>query len=294
MEINILSNKKIEKFNIKNAIIRNIIIKHPKSINPIYFFKLARFAKRCNVLHIHNRFGGLKGGLGINTSLFLFIVKFPAGPKIVVSLDKKSFFDYPYLLFCDRILRKKTPKDEIKKIYLKAFIDGGAGHPDSIYNLPLQRERLKWLKKNKFGEALEVGCATGYIINYVGGGTGLDVDKLRLGIARKNYPKCRFIYANATKMPFRNKEFDTVLVPEILEHVPFNVAKKIVKECERVGKKLLVTVPNADKKNYDKNLVENPEHKWLPTKQRTFQLLGRNIRIEYSKKKDFMFITKLC
>ncbi len=292
--INVLSKTEAKKVVMDDAEVKGIAIKSPGSINPLYFFRLARLAKRCNVLHIQGGFGGLKGLLGINNALFLFVVKFPAGPKIIISLDKKSVFDYPFLLFGDYIIRKGLPAQELKSLYLKAFVDGGAGHPDSIYRLPLQRERIGWLKKNSTGKALEVGCATGYIINYVGGGTGIDLDELRLGIARKKYPKRAFVYGDAAKMPFKDKEFDTVLVPEILEHVPFKIARKIVKECERVGKKLLITVPNADKKNYDKSLVENPEHKWLPTMQRMTELLGENIKVEYSKKNDFMFVTKLA
>lgn len=275
----------------------SIIIKNPSSFSPLYYFKMARFAKKCNALHVilsGDNFGFLKGIFGLYYAMFIFLVKFPSGPAIVTTFRNKSFFYYPFNLFSDFVIRKKPTSEELDGIYLRAFLLSGAGHPDSIYRIPIQKERIDWLKKNVTGNILEIGCATGYILNYCGGGTGLDIDKYRIEIAQKKYPKSRFIAGDATKMPFKNKEFDTTLIPEILEHVPYEVAAKIIRECERVGKRLLVTVPNAGKKNYDKDLVENPEHLWLPTKEKMQKIMGKEIKVYTSSKEDFMFIVKEC
>ncbi len=276
---------------------RNIVVKNPSSFNPFYFFKMARFAKKCNVLHIilsGDNFGFMKGFFGIYYLMLIFLIKFPSGPSIVTTFRKKSFFYYPFNLFSDFRIKRKATQNELDSIYVRAFLMKGAGHPDSIYKIPIQKERIEWLKKNSYGSILEIGCATGYILNYCGGGTGLDIDKYRIEIAQKKHPKSRFIAGNATKMPFRNKEFDNVLIPETLEHVPMEMAAKIIRESERVGKRLLITVPNAGKKNYDKDLVENPEHLWFPTKEKMQKMLGKNTRIETSSNEDFLFVVKEC
>ncbi len=282
---------------VKNKEVREkrIVVRRPSSLNPFYFFKLARFAKRCNVLHIILRddtLGFSKGMLGLYYLMVIFIVKFPSGPAIIVTSRRKSFFHYPFRLFADFNLKKKPTEAELNGVYTRAFLLSGAGHPDSIYKIPIQKERINWLRQNARGSILEIGCATGYILNYCGGGTGLDIDKYRIEIAQKKYPKSRFVTGDATKMPFKNKEFDVVMIPEILEHVPMEIAAKIVHECERVGKKLLITVPNAGKKNYDKDLVENPEHLWFPTSEKMRKMIGENTNITTSRNEDFLFITK--
>ncbi len=275
---------------------KRIIVRKPGSLNPFYIFRLARFAKKCNVLHIvleKDALGFSKGMLGLYYMIFIFVVKFPAGPAIIATTRKNSFFYYPFRMFADFNLKKPT-QAELDGAYVRAFLTSGAGHPDSIYKIPIQKERINWLRKNASGNILEIGCATGYILNYCGGGTGLDIDKYRIEIAQKKYPKSRFVAADATKMPFSSKEFDSVMIPEILEHVPMETAGKIIRECERVGKKLLITVPNAGKKNYDKDLVENPEHLWFPTREKMEKIMGKDIKVETSSNEDFLFVTKEC
>jgi hypothetical protein len=90
-------------------------------------------------------------------------------------------------------------------------------------------------------------------------------------------------------MSFADKHFDTVLIPEILEHVPYELAGRIVEEAKRVGKRLVITVPNAEKPNYDKELVENVDHKWFPTKAMVNKLLGNSAQIFESPDRDFIY-----
>lgn len=141
---------------------------------------------------------------------------------------------------------------------------------------------------------MEVGCATGYILNYLGGGTGIDIDRHRIEFARKKHPNSTFLVQDAAKTTFKSKDFDTIIIPDILEHVPYETVPKIIKECKRIGKKILITVPNAGKNNCDKNLIENPEHLWFPTKKIIRKILGNKAIIEFSRNKDFIFVTKIC
>ncbi len=163
-------------------------------------------------------------------------------------------------------------------------------HPDRIYLMPQQRERVEWLKKRAGGKILEIGCSTGYIIQKVGG-IGLDVDRYRIKQAKRKRKGVEFVVADAANQPFVDASFDTVIIPDTLEHVDFGKAGKIVRESLRVGKKVLITVPNAGKKNYNKSLVENPEHMWFPTPRLIMEMCPKNTRIEYTKNEDFMLVT---
>ena len=167
------------------------------------------------------------------------------------------------------------------------------GHPDSIYDSTMQRERIDWLKANKKGKTLEIGCATGYVTEYVKADIGVDSDNFRVRVAQRNHPSQRFLVAEASDLPFRDSQFDTVMIPEVLEHVPFDNARRVLVECLRVSKEqLLVTLPNASKKNYDKAVVETGEHLWMPTEENVSRLLGgRDCQIQYTSDSDFVLIT---
>lgn len=288
-------------------------------INPFYYIIFLRKVKQCNIFHYYYTKNSFF--YRIFNLILCFLVRFPHGPAIITLVNdsitnKKRYFDAVLFKNSNIIevfsLESKNrlvkyynlPKRKItilnKKMYnvytdyKKAFFINECGHPTWIYKQKKQKERLKWLKQKSTGKKLEIGCATGYIINYVGGDIGIDIDINRLKFANLKYKNSCFVLADASKIPFKDKEFDSILIPEILEHVPFEKVKKIIKESSRVGKRLLITVPNASKPSYNKNLVENPEHLWLPTKEKMFELVGKDIKIEYTKKRDFMLITKLC
>ncbi len=91
-------------------------------------------------------------------------------------------------------------------------------------------------------------------------------------------------------LPFKDKAFDSILIPEILEHVTFQNAKIIVNESKRIAHSVLTTLPNADKVNYDKAIVENPEHLWFPTKKLVLKLMN-DCMIQYSSEQDFILVS---
>jgi len=188
-------------------------------------------------------------------------------------------------------------KERVKKTRawraFRTFVEGVvyAGIPDRIYDFPMQRERIGWLKKNRTGKTLEVGSGTGIVLDRTGGQVGLELSQRRVEIAAKKFPHLTFVQGDATKMPFKTGEYETVMLPEILEHVPFEVAKKIVAESLRVAnKQVLITLPNAAKKDYDVDLVENPEHLWMPTPEKVGQLTGAKHKIEYDSGQNFLLV----
>jgi glycosyltransferase involved in cell wall biosynthesis len=184
-----------------------------------------------------------------------------------------------------------TKWSSIAAKHLETYLEVMAAVPEEVYQEKRQRERMNWLKKNLSGGSLEIGCATGYVTNYVGADVGLDLNQYRVRVAKQKYREKDFIVASARLLPFKENAFSTVLIPEILEHVSLSHASEILAESKRVSREILITLPNAEKNNYDKNIVENPEHKWFPTKE-IVQKLVKECVIEYSEEKDFILV--LC
>lgn len=170
-----------------------------------------------------------------------------------------------------------------------------ATHPDQIYTEPLQRERVRWLKTKTHGRALEVGPANGYVTEFTGATHAIDIYEGRLHVCRALRPGITFEYGDIVKgLKFQDGEFDTVMLPEILEHIDFDEAVVALRECLRVGKQVLITVPSCDKPDYDPDLVHNPEHRWLVTREAVETLLeqaGANgWTIEVSQGLEFYLI----
>jgi len=173
--------------------------------------------------------------------------------------------------------------------HLEAYLEVLSGHPDVIYDNRKQKERIDWLKENVSGNALEIGCAGGFVTSYTNADVGLDINAWRIKFAKTKHPEKDFITASALSLPFTDKAFDTILIPEILEHLQLTQAENIISESKRVAHKILVTLPNADKVNYDKSIVENPEHMWFPTKKIVLDL-AKNCKIQYTSENDFMLV----
>ena len=166
---------------------------------------------------------------------------------------------------------------EIYKIYLCV---GEADHPAMIYEDNSQKERVRFFIEHiKEGEKiLEMGCATGYILNEAYEerkieGIGIDIRRDRLLYAKLSHFDLEFINGAGDLLPFKDKTFDTVLLPDILEHVDYANAEKILKESRRVGKKVLISVPTPTGKWFN-----NPEHRWKPTKE-AFSALDSDMKV---------------
>jgi hypothetical protein len=130
-------------------------------------------------------------------------------------------------------------------------------HYDDTYDEPSQRKRVDWLRKCTSGRMLEIGCATGYVTEYAGGGVGVDLDEVRLAVARQKRRGCEFVNASALALPFDEMAFETVMLPDILEHMPLKAARNALCGALWVGDRVLVTLPLAGGK-----WEINAEHQW--------------------------------
>lgn len=105
---------------------------------------------------------------------------------------------------------------------------------------------------------LDLGCGngrltelfTGMKISYVGGDSSNELIK----IARKRYPRHKFISLNPIELPFADATFDLVYCLSVFHHIPSTELRiQYLKEIRRVMKEkslLVLTVWNLWKKNH--------------------------------------------
>lgn len=127
--------------------------------------------------------------------------------------------------------------------YLKFSGNFGWG----VESAKLDMERANLLRRFIVGKKiLDVGCGSGLYVDYLSkqgfNVTGLDFAEEFISFAKKERAGA-FVLGGAQNLPFADKEFDTVLLFDVLEHVD---DKKILMEAKRVAKKrILIIVPRT-------------------------------------------------
>lgn len=165
----------------------------------------------------------------------------------------------------------KLENGEILAKEISSYIDIDdelVGHPDSIYDTLDQIARIEWLKTRDMKKPImEVGTACGYVLNKLNGDIGIDIRADRLLVAKTKYPDKKFYYGNALNLtPFRDMGIGSIVISEILEHIPFELSLHAIIHCLNVANMAYYTLPNID---IDKNVSKNMEHKWYPTRDNT-------------------------
>lgn len=112
------------------------------------------------------------------------------------------------------------------------------------------------LKHSKAKQILDIGCAEGFITNYLSQlqaqVIGIDIDQ-NLKIAKNKVKNADFILASITHLPFKDGTFEAATLLEILEHLPNAAINKGIAEVNRVlksGGSLVVSVPYKEKITY--------------------------------------------
>jgi ubiquinone/menaquinone biosynthesis C-methylase UbiE len=161
-------------------------------------------------------------------------------------------------------------------------------HSDDMYKIDRMKHRIDWIKDNCEGpNVLEIGCATGFILDYVNGTVGVDIDRERLKVAKTRRPDLDFYLVDAEKLDFQDKQFNTVLLPDVLEHMPFEKSKKVFNEACRISECVIFTVPMVFGEE-DKN--KNPEHHWLGCENTIKELIGNRVIYKRYESCDFCYI----
>jgi SAM-dependent methyltransferase len=94
---------------------------------------------------------------------------------------------------------------------------------------------IKFIGAQITGRYLDVGCNTGYLLETVPGGFGIDASPIMVDLAMEKGLPVRL--ANAEKLPFKDKEFDTVVLSCVLEQT--EDWKQALNEAKRVGKRVI-------------------------------------------------------
>lgn len=103
----------------------------------------------------------------------------------------------------------------------------------------------------KSGLLLDLGCGLGYLTRYFSRigieAVGIDLSK-RIKVAKHEVsPSGSFVLADGVKLPFKEDCFNTVILNDVLEHIPYNLANPLLNEVKRtlkVGGKLYISVEN--------------------------------------------------
>lgn len=118
-------------------------------------------------------------------------------------------------------------------------------------------ERLRLIDKYAVGKnILDIGCGVGLYVDYVTSkgyeGTGIDFVSKFIDKAREVF-RGDFIKGKIEKLPFRENQFDTSFLFDVLEH---GDDVKLLKEAKRVTvKRILIIVPRQVDTNLEQSGV---------------------------------------
>lgn len=106
-----------------------------------------------------------------------------------------------------------------------------------------QKLRLRWVASHCLGDVLDVGGNTGYLAKYINCSRYvlLDLALQRVKFSKQLGVEYR-VHGCGESLPFKTASFKSVVLAEVLEHVPFPAL--LLKEAARVGEKVIVTVPD--------------------------------------------------
>ena len=144
--------------------------------------------------------------------------------------------------------------DKIKRLFFYRQ------HPDAALRyLPI----VRLLKKQKLANAkiLEVGSGSYGITPYL--------KKPIIGVDLKfdepKYDLLTQVHGTGDKLPFKRNEFEVVILSDVLEHMPKNARSKVLDECIRVARKIVIISgpfgPQAFEQ--DKKLAQISDHHFL-------------------------------
>ena len=141
----------------------------------------------------------------------------------------------------------------------------------STYFRPDQLLRLDWIRSHVSGSVVEVGMNWGYVSAYIGSKGGCDVNLNLVAMAQLMARNRDFRVGSALDLPWEDDEFDTVLLPDVLEHLAWVDVPKALAEANRVAKyRIVITVPNGDENSIE---ALSFKHRYLMTRERLNALL---------------------
>lgn len=133
-----------------------------------------------------------------------------------------------------------------------------------------QFARMSWVRGHCQGNVLDVGCGIGeFLASYPGPAVGIDNRLYYVALSQEsNESEQHSFYCvdvNAG-LPFKDQEFEVVVMAEVLEHLFFSSAIFALREALRCGNKVVLTFPNMKEDGYNLGDVESGEHCWSTCK----------------------------
>jgi len=95
------------------------------------------------------------------------------------------------------------------------------------------------------GKVLDLGCGDGLLLKQLPSTVkayGVDISPSAIKKCKKQGLTAQVIDFDGKKLSFKKKEFDTIVMLDVLEHLYF--PQETLKEARRVGKKIIIAVPN--------------------------------------------------
>jgi len=190
----------------------------------------------------------------------------------------------------------KRQKEQLQKYLAWVEKEGNIEGPTRIDTMvkPQQVARMEWLKEHCVGTVLEVGCNFGIVLAWCQGQAGVDSNPYNVALARILAPKRNFLVADIRRLPFEDGEFDTVMLPDILEHLFWADVPQALKESGRVAqRKVLITVPDGEA---DTPEATSFKHTYLATTEKVQaigdQFTSKNIIIDRKEGFTLMEVIK--
>jgi 2-polyprenyl-3-methyl-5-hydroxy-6-metoxy-1,4-benzoquinol methylase len=94
------------------------------------------------------------------------------------------------------------------------------------------------LSKHDPKRILDLGYGSGEITNYLQKRgyniTGLDISESNCEAAKTSYPDCDFRVYDGLKLPFEENFFDTVILNDVFEHIPYSHMDKLIENIKEV------------------------------------------------------------
>lgn len=111
----------------------------------------------------------------------------------------------------------------------------------------LNPDKASLLRKYAQGKCLDIGFGSGIYTEYLRSlgyeVQGVDNQETFVQAASKKYPGIFFTVGDASKLPFKNNEFQTAIAFDVLEHLD---DRKALNEIFRVADRVIFSVPMAN------------------------------------------------
>jgi ubiquinone/menaquinone biosynthesis C-methylase UbiE len=133
-------------------------------------------------------------------------------------------------------------------------------------------DRRNLIKAMAYGKIVDIGCNIGETFGERA--TNVDIHSLEDKRKESGDPNLmipNFVQADANHLPFKDQEYDTAVMGEILEHMDNPVIT--LNEAQRVAKLIIFSVPNEHQWSADKKPFTHYDHKTNFDEQKVFELI---------------------